>query len=54
MVIDPVCGMEIIDPPSAAGQTEYQEQTYYFCPEGCKRRFDQYPERYTREQVSSS
>ncbi len=46
MVTDPVCGMEI-DPQSAAGQSEYQGQTYYFCSESCKRRFDQNPELYT-------
>ncbi len=30
MVKDPVCGMEI-DPKEAAGKSEYQGQTYYFC-----------------------
>ena len=36
---DPVCGMQV-DPTTAAGQTEYQGTTYYFCSIGCKRQFD--------------
>ncbi|MDT7687417.1 MAG: P-type Cu+ transporter [Acidobacteriota bacterium] len=37
--IDPVCGMEV-DPATAAGSSERDGQTYYFCSPGCKRRFD--------------
>jgi len=44
-VIDPVCGMEI-DPETAAGKSEYEGQTYYFCAPGCKRSFDKDPEKY--------
>lgn len=44
-VIDPVCGMEI-DPATAAGISEYQGQTYYFCAPGCKASFDKNPEKY--------
>jgi P-type Cu+ transporter len=44
-VIDPVCKMEI-DPVKAAGQSEYQGQTYYFCAAGCKTAFDKSPEKY--------
>ncbi len=44
-VKDPVCGM-IIDPDSAAGQTEYKGQTYYFCGLKCKEKFDLHPEQY--------
>lgn len=40
--IDPVCGMEV-DTATAAGSSEYQGQTYYFCSSGCKRRFDSDP-----------
>jgi YHS domain-containing protein len=43
--IDPVCGMEV-DPVTAAGQSEYQGQTYYFCSAGCKDAFDRNPESY--------
>lgn len=49
MVIDPVCGMEI-DPKTAAGYSEYQGQTYYFCSLGCKRDFDKDPENYIHAQ----
>jgi len=41
-LIDPVCGMEIV-PAKAAGKSEYQGQTYYFCSEQCKRDFDKNP-----------
>ena len=42
---DPVCGMQV-DEQKAAGQSEYDGQTYYFCGQGCKDRFDQNPEQY--------
>jgi P-type Cu+ transporter len=45
MVIDPVCGMEI-DPKEAAGKSEYQGKTYYFCSTGCKKSFDKDPQKY--------
>lgn len=44
-VRDPVCGMDI-DPATAAGTSEYNGQTYYFCSPGCKRSFDKDPEKY--------
>jgi YHS domain-containing protein len=45
MVKDPVCGMTI-DEKKAAGQSEYQGQTIYFCAPICKTKFDQDPARY--------
>jgi YHS domain-containing protein len=45
-VKDPVCGMEV-DPKTAAGQSVYQGQTYYFCSTGCKKDFDKEPGKYT-------
>jgi Cu+-exporting ATPase len=45
MAKDPVCGMEI-DEKTAAGKSEYQGQTYYFCSSGCKRAFDKEPAKY--------
>jgi YHS domain-containing protein len=45
LVKDVVCGMEI-DPSTAAGKSEYKEQTYYFCSPGCKKSFDKEPEKY--------
>jgi YHS domain-containing protein len=41
--IDPVCGMEV-DPATAAGSSEYDGTTYYFCSVGCKRQFDKDPQ----------
>ena len=46
MVTDPVCGMQV-DPNSAAGSSEYQGQTYYFCSPGCKNDFDKDPDKYS-------
>jgi YHS domain-containing protein len=45
MAKDPVCGMEV-DEKTAAGKSEYQGITYYFCSSGCKRAFDKEPEKY--------
>jgi YHS domain-containing protein len=42
MVKDPVCGMEI-DSETAAGSSEYEGSTYYFCSEQCKKDFDAAP-----------
>jgi YHS domain-containing protein len=48
-VTDPVCGMEV-DTATAAGSSEYQGATYYFCSMGCKRQFDKAPEQYADAQ----
>ena len=45
MVKDPVCGM-MIDEKTAAGQSQYQGQTFYFCAAICKTKFDADPKRY--------
>jgi len=45
MVIDPVCKMTI-DEKTAEFQTEYQGKIYYFCALGCKKAFEENPERY--------
>ncbi len=45
---DPVCGMQV-DPQKAAGQSEYQGQNYYFCSDGCKKKFDANPAQYARK-----
>jgi P-type Cu+ transporter len=45
VVKDPVCGMDI-EAATAAGQTEYKAQTYYFCGLKCKEKFDLNPEQY--------
>ena len=48
MAKDPVCGMDV-DPASAAGSSEYKGKTYYFCAPGCKKSFDDDPEKYLAE-----
>jgi len=42
---DPVCGMNV-DKQKAAGQSEHQGKTYYFCSPACKQKFDKEPARY--------
>ena len=44
-VKDPVCGMAV-DPARAAGKYDYQGQTYYFCNNKCKERFQADPKKY--------
>jgi P-type Cu+ transporter len=38
-VVDPVCGMTI-DPARAAGASARDGETFYFCSQGCKKKFD--------------
>jgi YHS domain-containing protein len=45
MAIDPVCKMTV-DEKKPAATSDYKGQRYYFCAPGCKRAFDQNPERY--------
>ena len=45
MVNDPVCGMDV-DPKAAAGNSDYEGKTYYFCSQGCKKAFDKEPQKY--------
>lgn len=42
-VHDPVCHMDI-EITAAAGRSDYEGRTYYFCAIGCKRDFDDDPE----------
>lgn len=44
---DVVCGMQV-DPAKAAGKTEYQGKTYYFCSPGCKTKFDGNPAQFAK------
>lgn len=45
MAKDPVCGMQVNE-QSAAGKSEYQGRTYYFCSPACKATFEKNPEKY--------
>jgi len=40
---DPVCGMDVT-PENAAGKTDYQGRTYYFCSVHCLEKFRKHPE----------
>ena len=50
---DPVCDMDVT-PETAAGTSEYNGKTYYFCSPGCKRSFDKDPEKYMSEAGESA
>ena len=52
MVKDPVCGMMVDQTTSA--QSTYNGQTYYFCSQECKDKFDKDPDRYTKQQQTQS
>jgi len=45
MATDPVCGMEV-DEAKAEHTATYQDKTYYFCAPGCKKAFEEEPEKY--------
>ena len=51
-VTDPVCGMEI-EAETAAAQSEYNGQMYYFCCEHCKKSFEKQPEKYVNGDTSA-
>ena len=44
-VKDPVCGMTV-DPARAAGKSEHEGETYYFCNPGCQAKFEANPGAY--------
>lgn len=45
MATDPVCEMDV-DEGDAPAQAEYQGETYYFCGEGCREKFEENPQQY--------
>lgn len=50
---DPVCGMQI-EQADAAGQSEYEGRTYYFCSPVCKEKFDANPTRFiTKSEIQN-
>lgn len=44
---DVVCGMQV-DPNKAAGKSDHNGKTYYFCSQMCKQRFDTDPAKYAK------
>lgn len=47
MARDVVCGMQV-EPPKAAGTSEYNGKTYHFCSKGCKAQFDAKPAQFAK------
>lgn len=47
MVLDPVCKMEVDEDRSKYG-SRYKGKTYHFCSSGCKKKFDEDPEKYIK------
>ena len=48
MAKDLVCNMEV-DEKTAKYKSEYKGTTYYFCAPGCKKAFDNNPEKYVEQ-----
>ena len=38
-----------VEPDKAAGQSEFQGNTYYFCCNDCKNKFDQNPQDFVQQ-----
>ena len=49
MATDPVCKMEVKE-SKAAATSDYEGKKYYFCAVGCKKAFDQNPDKYLVEE----
>jgi len=54
--IDPVCGMTVDEVKARAANrlSQYQGQNYYFCSDGCKKRFDADPAKHRAETKARS
>ncbi len=46
---DPICGMTV-DPASARHKATHGGETYYFCSQGCREKFEADPERYLEKE----
>jgi YHS domain-containing protein len=44
---DVICGMQV-DRAKAAGTSQYNGKTYYFCSKSCKAKFDANPAQYVK------
>lgn len=49
MAQDPVCGMHV-DERKPPATTLYKDQEFYFCCEGCKKRFLEKPDEFVAKQ----
>lgn len=52
MAKDPVCGMDV-DEKTAEHRAVYMGQTYYFCASGCKKAFEEDPEKYLKGEAKT-
>jgi YHS domain-containing protein len=50
--IDPICKMEVDTSNPPGGKSEHQGTAYYFCAPGCKRSFDEDPQKYLTQQAT--
>lgn len=50
---DPVCQMDV-DEATAPAKSEYRGETFYFCSEDCKKRFEADQERYVSRSEHSA
>ena len=48
--VDPVCGMKV-NPLTPPFTVTYQDKTYYFCSELCKRLFEREPDKYIQAET---
>jgi len=48
MAKDVVCNMEV-DENKTQHQSTYKGEKFYFCSEGCKKAFEQAPEKYVKK-----
>jgi Cu+-exporting ATPase len=43
VAVDPICGGAVLE--AGAEHVEYKQRTYYFCSDGCRRRFERQADR---------
>jgi YHS domain-containing protein len=51
--VDPICGMTV-NPARAAGTATHRRTTYYFCSEGCIKKFKDNPERFLKDDAPAA
>jgi YHS domain-containing protein len=49
MAVDPICKMDV-DENEAKWVSSYKGKKYYFCAPGCKKEFDENPEKYAEKE----
>ncbi|HOI72105.1 MAG TPA: YHS domain-containing protein [Methanobacterium sp.] len=49
MAVDPICKMEV-DENEAQWFSSYKGRKYYFCAPGCKKEFEENPEKYAEKE----